>query len=108
MPQGASKGPGDATATTQTVRQRLADLLRTEELTAHELSQRAGIPEHDVAGHLRHLEHTLTQTSERLRTLAPFCIQCGFCFEQRAKHTRPSRCPRCKSERLAPPRFCIT
>ena len=95
----------DAPTESGTVRQRIADLLRTDELTAHEISQRAGIPERDVAEHLRHLEHSLAQGPERLRTAAPHCIPCGFVFETRRKHTRPSRCPRCKSERLSPPRF---
>ena len=98
----------EAPAATQTVRQRFAELLRTEELTAHEISQRASVPEREVASHLRHLEQTLKQSGERLRTLAPECIACGFAFEARQKHSRPSRCPRCKSERLSPPRFRVT
>ena len=92
---------------TQTVRQRIAELLRGEELTAHEISQRAAVREREVADHLRHLEHTLAQAGERLRTLPPECVSCGFVFEARQKHSRPSRCPRCKSERLWPPRFRI-
>lgn len=95
----------DATPAPGTIRQRIAELLRSEELTAHEISQRAGIPERDVAEHLRHLEHTFERGPERLRTLAPHCIGCGFVFEARRKHGRPSRCPHCKSERLSPPRF---
>jgi predicted Zn-ribbon and HTH transcriptional regulator len=91
-----------------TVRQRIADLLRADALTAHELSQRAGVAEREVAEHLRHLEQTLKQGSERLVTTPPHCIKCGFSFDARRKHTRPSRCPQCKSERLSPPRFRIT
>jgi transcriptional regulator len=100
-------GPSDAPAP-GTVRQRIADLIRAEELTAHEISQRASIPEREVAEHLRHLEHTFAHGPERLRTTAPHCIPCGFVFETRRKHSRPSRCPRCKSERLSPPRFRLT
>ena len=92
---------------TQTVRQRIAELLRSTELTAHEISQQAGVREREVADHLRHLEHTLSHGAERLRTSAPECVACGFRFEARQKHSRPSRCPRCKSERLSPPRFRI-
>jgi predicted Zn-ribbon and HTH transcriptional regulator len=92
---------------TQTVRQRILQLLREEELTAHELSQRAGLREREVAEHLRHLEHTLSHGPERLRTVTPECVACGFRFEARQKHSRPSRCPRCKSERLSSPRFRI-
>lgn len=105
MPEGGSKST--APEAIQTVRQRIAELLREEELTAHEISQRAAVREREVAEHLRHLEHTLSHGSERLRTLAPECVACGFRFEARQKHSRPSRCPRCKSERLSPPRFRI-
>jgi transcriptional regulator len=92
---------------TRTIRQRIAQLLRVEELTAHEISERAGVREREVADHLRHLEHTLGHGSERLRTVAPECVVCNFRFDARQKHSRPSRCPRCKSERLSPPRFRI-
>jgi predicted Zn-ribbon and HTH transcriptional regulator len=105
MSEDASRGP--ASEAKQTVRQRIAELLRSAELTAHEISQRAAIREREVADHLRHLEHTLNRGNERLRTLPAHCVPCGFVFEARSKHGRPSRCPRCKSERLSPPRFRI-
>ena len=96
-----------AAAAGQTVRQRIAALLRTGELTAQEISKQAAIAERDVAEHLRHLEHTLSQTGERLRVLSPHCVKCGFVFGERGKHARPSRCPQCKSERLSKARFTI-
>ena len=108
MSDADGKGPAGTPGASQTARQRIAELLRAEELTAHELSQQAGVPEREVAEHLRHLEHTLSHGTERLRTLAPYCIPCGFVFEARQKHSRPSRCPRCKSERLSRPRYRIT
>src|SRR5262245_17056672 len=90
-----------------TIRQRIAELLRTAELSAREISQQAAVAEREVAEHLRHLEHSLAQAGERLRRLAPHCIKCGFVFEQRERLARPSRCPRCKSERISPPRFAV-
>ncbi len=90
-----------------TVRQRIAELLREAELTAREISQQAHVAEREVAEHLRHLEHSLAQAGERLLTLAPHCVKCGFVFEQRERHSRPSRCPHCKSERISPPKFSI-
>jgi transcriptional regulator len=108
MSHGTSKPkPEDASATAQTARQRIADLLRAEELTALEVSQRAAVQEREVADHLRHLELTVRQSGERLHTSSPHCISCGFSFDGREKHSRPSRCPRCKSERLSRPRFRI-
>lgn len=90
-----------------TVRQRIAELLRSTELTAQEISKQAHIAEREVAEHLRHLEHTLLQAGERLRVLAPHCVKCGFVFGEREKHGRPSRCPKCKSERLSKARFTV-
>jgi len=91
----------------QTVRQRIVELLSECELTAREISERAHVAEREVAEHLRHLEHTLAQAGRRLLTLAPHCVKCGFVFEHRERHSRPSRCPHCKSERISPPKFSI-
>jgi transcriptional regulator len=92
---------------TSTVRERIVQALREAQLTAREISATASVREHDVADHLRHLERSLLHAGEQLQTEAPHCIQCGFLFSQRERHSRPSRCPRCKSERISPPRFKI-
>lgn len=97
----------DAVSGTLTVRQKIAELLRESELTAQEISKHASVAERDVAEHLRHLEHTLAQSGERLRVLSPHCVKCGFVFGEREKHGRPSRCPSCKSERLSKARFTV-
>jgi transcriptional regulator len=94
-------------ASGQTVRQRIAELLRSAELTAQEISKQAAIAEREVPEHLRHLEHTLRQAGERLRVLSPHCVKCGFVFATREKHARPSRCPECKSERVSKARFSV-
>ncbi len=92
---------------TSTVRERIAQALRGSSLTAHEISLRASVQEREVAEHLRHLERSLAHTGEQLQTSAPHCIKCGFAFTQRERHSRPSRCPQCKSERISPPSFQI-
>jgi transcriptional regulator len=98
---------GDAHLETHTVRQRIAELLRSNELTAQQISKQASVAEREVAEHLRHLEHSLAHGGERLRVLAPHCVKCDFAFDQREKHGRPSRCPRCKSERVSKARFSV-
>jgi transcriptional regulator len=35
------------------------------------------------------------------------CIGCGFEFRGRSRAARPSRCPECRSERIALPRFWV-
>lgn len=90
------------------MRERIAQALRGAQLTAREISERASVPERDVAEHLRHLEHTLNHNGEQLRVRAPHCIKCGFEFAARERLSRPSRCPSCKSERISPPSFRIS
>ena len=90
-----------------TVRERIAHVLREAPLTAREISERASVQERDVAEHLRHLQLSLGHGGEQLQTMAPHCIKCSFEFSQRERHSRPSRCPRCKSERISPPSFKI-
>lgn len=103
----SSKPPASAVESGSTVRERIAQALREAELTAHEISQRASVLERDVAEHLRHLEHSLVHAGERLAMSAPLCLKCGFAFKDRERHSRPSRCPQCKSERISPPSFRI-
>jgi len=103
----SSKPPPSALESGSTVRERIAQSLRESALTAHEISQRASVPERDVAEHLRHLEHSLVHSGERLSVSAPECLKCGFAFTERERLGRPSRCPRCKSERISRPSFRI-
>ena len=108
MSHRGSKPPAPANVeSTSTVRERIADALRAAQLTAREISERASVQERDVAEHLRHLEQSLIHSGERLQVNAPHCIKCGFEFSQRERHSRPSRCPHCKSERITPPSFQI-
>jgi transcriptional regulator len=107
MLRALNESDGDARVQTHTVRQRIVELLRSSELTTHEISRQASVAERDVAEHLRHLEHSLLHSGERLHVLAPHCVKCDFAFDNREKHGRPSRCPRCKSERVSKARFSV-
>ena len=90
-----------------TIRSKLRQVLGEGPLTARELSARVGISEKEVAGHLAHLARSLRQSGERLRVEPTRCLACGFVFKDRTRLDKPSRCPECKSERLAPSRFVI-
>jgi predicted Zn-ribbon and HTH transcriptional regulator len=92
---------------TRTLRQALAVALRDGPLSAHELSERVGVEERDVASHLEHLERSFKNTGQKLAVLPARCVACGFAFKDRARKGRPSRCPKCKSERIEPPRFSV-
>jgi hypothetical protein len=94
-------------ARTETIRDAICSALRREELTARDISGCVGIPERDVAPHLDHIQKSVTRSGERLLVAPATCVGCGFRFEARERRSRPSRCPKCKSERIDPPRFSI-
>lgn len=91
-----------------TVRQAIRALLQDEALTALEISERVGVREREVVEHLQHLQRSLGRGRERLAVETSRCIDCGFRFRKRERLTRPGRCPKCGSERVAPPRFSIS
>lgn len=72
-----------------------------------ELSRELGVPEKDLPDALEKLKKTLSHSGETLRQTAPRCVACDFEFEARTRARRPSRCPRCGSERVTKPRFWI-
>ncbi|MCM2266086.1 MAG: transcriptional regulator [Desulfuromonadales bacterium] len=89
------------------MRQALAEALRQEEHSAHDLSRLVGIPERVVADHLEHLAKSLPAHGERLTLTRPECLTCGYAFPDRQRLTRPSRCPQCRGTHLAEPVFHI-
>lgn len=90
-----------------TLREALERVLAEGMFTARELSARVGISEKDVAGHLEHLARSVKATGERLEIEHARCESCGFVFKDRARLSKPSRCPCCKAERLSPARFGV-
>jgi predicted Zn-ribbon and HTH transcriptional regulator len=72
-----------------------------------ELSRELGVSEKLLPEALEKLSRTLERQGERLCMEAPRCLACGFVLEARGRAKRPSRCPRCRSERLTRSRFWI-
>ena len=90
-----------------TVRESLHQALLAGPATARDLSKRVGIPEHEVAGHLEHLERSLKHRGEKLVIEPPMCMNCSFTFAHRHRFTRPSGCPDCRGRRITLPQFHI-
>ncbi|MFM8551556.1 MAG: transcriptional regulator [Nitrospiraceae bacterium] len=91
-----------------TVRQRLAELLVGTFRSSRQLAELVGAPEREVEDHLGHLIKSLGQDrAKRFVMDPPVCQDCEFVFRERTRLTKPSRCPRCRSEAIMPPRFGI-
>lgn len=92
----------------QTARQRMVDCLTGSRLSSYQLAQLLGISERQVEDHLLHVVKTVTRDRSRRFVLEPSgCQDCGYVFRGRTKLTRPSRCPRCRSESITAPRYGI-
>lgn len=90
-----------------TVRQEIIRLLVEEERDARELSRILGLKEKEVYDHLTHIARTMKAKNRKLRVLPFSCPACGFVFQERARYTRPGRCPKCKDSRVPYPRYKI-
>ena len=95
--------------TGRTARQRLIELLAREELGFDALREELQMTVKQLEDDLRHVHRSLRSQGRRLRVSEPRCIGCGFVFRGRSpgRFATPSRCPRCRSERLTCARLRI-
>ena len=91
----------------ETIRRRIISLLMEDELTSLELSQRLRISEKEVLIHLPHIKSTVEARKGRFVVTPARCLECDFPFEDRRRLSKPGRCPRCKGEHIADPRYHI-
>ena len=94
-------------ARSQTVRQEILEHLRDTPATARELSSLIGIREKDIVEHLPHIHRSLHKKTARLVVDPAQCSSCGYTFSNRRSYATPGACPRCRSQRIAPPAFCV-
>lgn len=88
-----------------TLRQEIIRLLEEGPHTARELSQKIGAREKEVLDHLPHVAKSLAAGRHPLSITPARCLACGHSFRDRRRFTTPSRCPRCRGERIEPPVF---
>lgn len=91
---------------TRTTRQRIADGLRAEALSAGAIAREFEIEAASAVSHVEHIAQSLEHTDEELLVAPPTCRDCGF-DEFDDLLNRPSRCPNCKSESVDEPVFRI-
>lgn len=98
----------------QTTREKIMELLiKTENpLTVEEMITLLNLKAtpKEVYEHLEHIAKSVKRTYKNERVLImipPTCRSCGYVFKDLGKPRKPSKCPRCKSERISPPAFKI-
>ncbi|MHC1629148.1 MAG: transcriptional regulator [Candidatus Nezhaarchaeales archaeon] len=102
-------------STELTIREKIVELLRKadEPLTADDIILLLDLEDtrpKDIYEHLKHIAKTVRAQSnnrEMLVMIPPSCKSCGYTFTNLNKPKKPSKCPKCKSERISPPAFKI-
>ncbi|MEZ0319336.1 MAG: transcriptional regulator [Pyrobaculum sp.] len=96
----------------ETVRERIIKVLveAKEPLTVYQLQAlvETDLKPSELYDELEHVRKTLKRQGYRLEVVPAVCKSCGYEFRDREKLKKPSRCPRCKSERIEPPKFYVT
>ena len=93
-------------------RERIIELLSTTEvpLDVGQIAAALGIDARNARmlyEDLEHIARSLKGSGMTLLMVPPTCRACGYVFKDLEKPRRPSRCPRCRSERITTPRFII-
>ncbi|AWR98900.1 transcriptional regulator [Metallosphaera hakonensis] len=92
-----------------TTRERILLLLRSSDfpLSAKEIMHLTGVrKEQEVYEHIYHLSLSSKHKNYVVIVYPPKCESCGYEIVL-DKPKRPSKCPRCKSERISQPKFLI-
>jgi transcriptional regulator len=91
-----------------TIRQLIMQSITGTLYSSRRLAELVGVPERQVEDHLIHVAKSVARDRTRRFVLEPSrCRNCGFVFRERTRLTCPSRCPRCRSEGISPPRYGI-
>ena len=100
-----------------TLRERIYLLLKEAEepLDTKSIATRLGLPDHEkrrVEEALKHLYRSVKRKSggrESLEIVPARCLDCGYVFPRKeGEFKKPSKCPRCKSQRIEGPWFYIS
>jgi len=92
----------------RTTRQAITDELLLGLRNIRDLSQALGISEKEVITHLPHVRESAKHKRYEFVIEPSKCLKCGFIFEHRERWAKPSRCPKCKAEKLTTPMFTLT
>ena len=91
----------------KTIRQQMVTLLSRDQQSARDLSVALKIREKEVYDHLSHIKRSLALQKTKLRVQPAHCLECGYVFADRARLTKPSKCPRCKGTHIEDPRYRV-
>ena len=84
-----------------TKRQAIVEMLKETTLSAEDLAALFKVTVKEILLDLEHIQRSIRP--KRFHITPASCHGCGFVFNERRRLSTPSRCPKCKGERIAPP-----
>ena len=90
----------------QTRRQQMKEILAQGSITLRELAAMLGMGIKEAAQELDHVARSLK--SQKIVIMPAVCERCDYVFEDRRRWTKPSRCPKCRSERISEPGLSLS
>ena len=88
-----------------TRRQQIIEILQQDKQTAQQLANYFQTELKEIIEDLQHIEKSIKPL--KLKITPAYCRSCDFVFKERSKVSKPSKCPRCKSEWIEAQMFCI-
>jgi hypothetical protein len=89
----------------ETRREAIISRLEARPATVQELAREFEVKTKLIADDLEHIRKSVRN---RLHIEPSECSACGFRLTKRDRFTAPSRCPRCRSERMTEPVLSIS
>ncbi len=91
----------------ETRRREIVELLEKDKMSAKQLSDFFRVEVGFILEDLKHISISLKNVHKKLKEQFSVCNVCGYEFRNREKLSRPSKCPKCKSEDNTEPVFWI-
>lgn len=88
-----------------TRRQQIIEILEQHKQTAQQLANCFQVELKGILEDLEHIEKSIKP--KKLKTKPAYCKSCNFVFKERGRVSKPSKCPKCKSEWIEAQMFFI-
>ena len=88
-----------------TRRQQIIEILQQNRQTAQQLANYFQCTLKEIIEDLQHIDKSIKP--KKLKINPAYCKSCNFIFKERSKISKPSKCPRCKSEWIEAQMFLI-
>ena len=88
-----------------TRRQQIIEILQQNKQAAQQLANYFQTTLKEILEDLEHIQKSIKP--KKFKIAPSYCKSCNFVFRERSKVSKPSKCPRCKSEWIEAQMFFI-